>query len=87
MQSSLIGKIEKARVYASEPHRMHVDNLKVTFDGENGPHDVSIADGAWHCNCNFFGTWQVCSHTMAIERVMAGMVPPLPLPQGQAQPA
>jgi hypothetical protein len=87
MQSSLIGKIEKARVYASEPHRMHVDNLKVTFQGENSDHEVSITDNTWHCNCDFFAGWQVCSHTMAIERVMNGMVPPLPLPQTQAQTA
>ena len=80
MQSSLIGKIEKARMYASEPHRMHVDNLQVTFRGDNTEHEVSISDDTWHCNCGFFATWQVCSHTMAIERVMNGMVPPLPLP-------
>jgi hypothetical protein len=84
MQSSLIGKIEKARVYASEPHRMHVDHLKVTFHGENSDHDVEIVDGAWSCSCGFFATWQVCSHTMAIERIMNGMVPPLPLPHPQS---
>jgi hypothetical protein len=87
MQSSLIGKIEKARVYASEPHRMHVDNLQVTFHGENSDHEVSIKDDTWLCSCDFFGTWAVCSHTMALERVMNGMVPPLPLPQTQAQTA
>jgi hypothetical protein len=84
MQSSLIGKIEKAKTYASERERMHVDQLHVTFRGNNGEHEVSIQAGQWHCTCDFFGTWQVCSHTMAIERVMRGMVPPLPLPESQA---
>lgn len=78
MQSSLISKIEKARRYAGERHRMQVDALHLTFKGENSDHEVSIRDGAWNCNCDFFGQWQVCSHTMAVERIMSGMVPALP---------
>lgn len=75
MQSSLIGKVEKAKVYARERHRMQIDNLHVAFHGENGDHDVSIRNGEWHCSCNFFTSWGVCSHTMALERVLEGMVP------------
>ena len=84
MQSSLIGKIEKAKAYANERERMPVDQLHVTFRGNNGDHEVSIQDSQWGCTCDFFSTWQVCSHTMAIERVMRGMVPPLPLPEAEA---
>ena len=84
MQSSLIGKIEKAKAYANERERMAVDQLHVTFRGNNGDHDVSIQDSKWNCTCDFFATWQVCSHTMALERVMQGMVPPLPLPEVEA---
>ena len=75
MQSSLIRKVEKAKTYARERHRMHVDGLHVTFQGENSEHDVAFQDGKWSCNCDFFGGWQVCSHTMALERVLDGMVP------------
>jgi hypothetical protein len=75
MHSSLISKVEKARTYARERHRMHIDNLHVNFHGENSDHEVAIRDGAWHCNCDFFGQWKVCSHTMALERVLEGMVP------------
>jgi hypothetical protein len=75
MQSSLIGKVEKARVYAQERHRMKVDDLHVAFHGENSDHDVSLHDGKWSCTCDFFSTWSVCSHTMALERVLEGMVP------------
>lgn len=80
MQSSLIGKIEKARVYAQERFRMRVENLRVTFHGENSDHDVSLVDGRWHCNCDFFSQWSVCSHTMALERILEGMVPRQDLP-------
>jgi len=79
MQSSLISKIEKARRYAGERHRMQVDRLHLTFHGENGDHEVSIDGEQWSCSCDFFADWHVCSHTMALERVMAGMVPELPL--------
>ncbi len=75
MQSSLIGKVEKAKVYARERHRMQIDGLHVSFHGENSDHEVTISDGRWSCNCDFFGAWQVCSHTMALERVLEGMVP------------
>ncbi len=75
MNSSLIGKIEKAKVYATERHRMEVDGLHVRFHGENSDHEVAIVDGAWRCNCDFFEGWHVCSHTMALEKVLEGMVP------------
>ncbi|MFN8506841.1 MAG: hypothetical protein U0547_04670 [Dehalococcoidia bacterium] len=75
MQSSLISKVEKARAYAGERHRMQIDGLHVSFHGENSDHEVTIRDSRWHCNCDFFEGWQVCSHTMALERVLKGMVP------------
>ena len=82
MQSSLIGKVEKARTYAGERHRMQIDGMHVRFHGENADHDVSIEDGHWSCSCDFFESWSVCSHTMALEKVLEGMVPaqpPVPL--------
>jgi hypothetical protein len=75
MQSSLVNKLEKAKVYATERHRMHVDTLSITFHGENADHVVTLEDDAWHCNCDFFEGWDVCSHTMAVEKVLEGMVP------------
>ena len=75
MQSSLIGKIEKSKVYARERHRMQIDGLHVRFAGENSEHEVGLVDGKWTCTCDFFAAWDVCSHTMALERVLDGMVP------------
>ncbi|HJP40625.1 MAG TPA: hypothetical protein QGF35_02840 [Dehalococcoidia bacterium] len=85
VQSSLIGKIEKARVYARERHRMQVKGLQVEFSGENGDHSVGISDGAWTCTCDFFSAWTVCSHTMALERVLEGMVPNQILKMAEAE--
>ncbi len=75
MQSSLISIVEKAKVYAGERHRVQIDGLHVSFHGENSDHEVAIRDGRWSCNCDFFESWQVCSHTMALERILDGMVP------------
>ena len=75
MQSSLIGKIEKARRYATEKDRIKFTSLSVQFRGENDTHTTSLMEGKWHCSCNFFGSWGVCCHTMALEKVLGTMLP------------
>ena len=84
MQSSIIGKIEKARRYAAEPDRFHIETFSVTVRGDNADHRVEFANDAWSCACGFFREWSICSHTMAVERVLAGLVPAQPLPVASA---
>ncbi|MBI2322221.1 MAG: hypothetical protein HYU88_09085 [Chloroflexi bacterium] len=76
MHSSLIGKIEKAKRYAQEHDRVRFLSLAVDFRGENDTHRVALADGKWQCACEFFAGWGLCSHTMALERMLAPMLPP-----------
>ena len=47
VQSSLISKLQKAQQYATEPERVHVESLRVRFDGDNSSHIVAYADGCW----------------------------------------
>ena len=75
MNSSVIGKIEKARRYALERERMHFTAISVDFHGENGDHKVSLADDKWSCSCDFFPAFGACAHTMALDRVLEGMLP------------
>jgi hypothetical protein len=75
MDYGMIGKIEKAKRYAQERDRIHIENLKVTFDGANNPHTVHLQDGVWQCDCDFFQTRGRCSHTMALEIILEGMLP------------
>lgn len=75
MDYGMIGKIEKARRYAEERDRIHFRAFSVTFDGENNDHTVHFRDGEWQCDCDFFHTRHVCSHTMALERILEGMIP------------
>jgi SWIM zinc finger len=76
MQSSLIGKIEKAKRYAQETDRITFRELSVRFRGENSDYDVSLKDGKWRCTCSFFSKWGLCSHTMAMEKILVNMLPP-----------
>ena len=75
MQSSLIGKIEKANRYVREPDRVTFSKLQVQFRGEHNSYDTGYEDGRWHCSCSFFSTWRLCSHTMALERILENMLP------------
>jgi hypothetical protein len=75
MDYGMIGKIEKAKRYAEERERIRFDSFHATFDGENNPHTVHYEQGNWTCDCDFFATRGVCSHTMALERVLEGMLP------------
>ena len=75
MNSSVIGKIEKAKRYAQERDRMRVNGLSVDFHGENGDHKISLEGDRWSCTCDFFASHGVCAHSMALERVLEGMLP------------
>ena len=75
MNSSIIGKIEKAKLYATERTRMRVKTLSVAFHGENGDHEVTLMDNGWQCTCEFFHDHGACAHSMALERVLEGMLP------------
>lgn len=75
MDYGLIGKIEKAKRYAEERDRIRFESFSVTFDGENNPHTVNFQNGGWQCDCDFFQTRGRCSHTMALEQILQGMIP------------
>jgi hypothetical protein len=75
IDSGMISKIQKAKQYAEEPHRIQFQNFKVQFDGNNDGHTLTYDNGSWHCDCGFFNTHSVCSHTMAMERILGVMLP------------
>ena len=75
MDYGMIGKLEKAKRYASQRERIHFEAFKVTFEGENNPHTVVFDGGEWQCDCDFFQTRGRCSHTMALEMILKEMLP------------
>jgi len=75
MQSSLIGKIEKAKRYAQETDRVTLSEFLVEFRGDNDNYNTGYKDGKWHCSCHFFSSWGLCSHTMALQKILSNMLP------------
>ena len=82
MDSSIIGKIDKARRYAEEKERVSINSFSATFQGNHNSYDVTFNEGAWDCECHFFATRAVCSHTMALQRMLEDV-----LAKVSAQPA
>jgi len=75
MDYGMIGKLEKAKRYAEERDRITLKALTVTFDGTNNSHTVNFSEGEWQCDCSFFQTRGRCSHTIALEMILEGMLP------------
>jgi hypothetical protein len=80
MDSSIISKIEKARQYAEEKDRVNITSFAATFKGNHDQYDVRFEDGTWRCDCHFFATREVCSHTMALQRILDEMLTQQPEP-------
>jgi hypothetical protein len=75
MHSDLINKIEKARHYAEEPERIQIQQMKALFQGSNSEHVVTYQDGTWHCDSPSFQRFGTSPHIMAMQRVLASMLP------------
>ncbi len=75
MDYGMIGKIEKAKIYAEErAQRIDFVSFQARVIGNNSSHEVNYDDGSWRCDCGFFSSRGYCSHTMAMERVLENMV-------------
>ena len=74
MDSAMIGKIMKAHQYAQEPERVAIRSLKADFRGNHNVYEVTYQEGVWRCTCHFFAQRGRCSHTMALEKLLAPMV-------------
>jgi len=75
MDYGMIGKIEKAKRYAQERNRFKFEAFNVNIAGENNSHNVHYSNGQWSCDCDFFQTRSVCTHTMALEELLKDMLP------------
>jgi hypothetical protein len=75
MESGMISKIQKAKRYAQERDRITFEEFRVRFRGEHDTYTLAFKEGKWTCQCNFFLSHGVCSHTMALERILGVMLP------------
>jgi len=76
MNSSMIGKIEKAHRYAREPERVKFTSIEASFQGGHDAYHVVLTDGHWTCDCHTFTSHTVgtCSHVMAMQQMLATML-------------
>lgn len=76
MNSSMIGKIEKAHRYAHEPERVRFREFEATFRGGHDDYTVRFDGDAWICTCHTFESHVVgtCSHVMALQQMLAPML-------------
>lgn len=74
MQSSLIGKIEKAKRYAEQKNRVKIKEIRLDFQGEHDIYQVTLSANKWTCTCSFYNNWGLCSHTMAMQRMLSDML-------------
>ena len=72
--SSMIGKVEKAHRYAEEKDRFEFLTFTVRVRGDNSEYLVTYDHGQWTCNNEYFDKHGRDSHTMAVERLLEGML-------------
>lgn len=74
---NVVSDVEKAARYAGETDRIQFESFIALFHGNNNDHTVTYRQGAWDCDSTSFKLRGVCSHTMAMERLLKGMVHPM----------
>jgi hypothetical protein len=76
MNSSMIGKIEKAHRYANELDRVRINMFDATISGDNDQYHVRLTPDGWECSCHTFQSQvlETCSHIMAMQLVLGKML-------------
>ena len=77
MDSSFMRKVEKAKSYALQRERVSFSNCTVRFQGNNGDYTITYEAGRWHCDCDYYIGRDTCTHIMALEMMLEGMVSPV----------
>jgi hypothetical protein len=71
---NIVSDVKKATRYAEETDRLRILAFDVTFKGRNNDHHVTFDRGKWTSTASHFQTAGYCSHTMAMERILKGML-------------
>lgn len=74
---NVVSDVEKAKRYSEDPDRVTITAFTATFRGNNKDYNVSYDNGTWDCDNPYFESRGVCSNTMAMERMLKGMVKPV----------
>ncbi|MCU0512453.1 MAG: SWIM zinc finger domain-containing protein [Anaerolineae bacterium] len=77
---NIVSDVKKAHRYSEEQERIRFIEFSAVFRGDNKDHQVTYQRGQWSSTSTFFKTHGVCPYTMAMERILKGMVEPIHLP-------
>lgn len=76
---NVVSDVEKSIHYAEEPDRITFITFDATFEGGHNEYHISYDHGMWDCDNPYFQSRGVCSNTMAMEKMLQGMVKPVTL--------
>lgn len=73
---NIVSDVTKAKRYSQETDRIHIVSFECSFEGYNKTHHITYHEGDWTSTASFFAQRGVCSHTMALEKILKGFVEP-----------
>ena len=74
---NIVSDVKKAKRYSQERDRIRIVGFDCSFEGYNKIHQVSYDSGRWSSTASFFAQRGVCSHSMALEKILKGFVEPV----------
>lgn len=74
---NIVSDVKKAKRYSEEIDRIQIVSFEISFRGDNKDHTVSYNDGVWGSTSSYFRTHNIGAYTMAMERILEGMVKPV----------
>ena len=74
---NIVSDVKKAKRYSDQRDRIRIVSFDCTFEGYNKNHHITYDGGKWSSTASFFAQRGVCSHTMALEKILKGFVEPV----------
>ena len=74
---NIVSDVKKAKRYSEEIDRIKIISFEANFKGDNKDHTVSYNDGIWNSTSSYFKTHGIGAYTMAMERILEGLVKPI----------
>jgi hypothetical protein len=74
---NIVSDVKKAHRYADETERMRITQFVASVRGDNKEHTVTYDHGNWTSTSSYFKSHGICAYTMALERILKGLIEPV----------
>lgn len=74
---NIVSDVKKSKRYSEEPERIRILSFSCAFKGDSKEQTVEYNDGKWDSTSSYFKTHGIGTYTMALERILKGMVKPI----------